>query len=609
MRVYAWDDAHGVYLLDLSGRVLAQRRSPKPLLAVASADTGERIVAVGRHGQIWWLDQELRPLAEVLTGLKPRAVALDPHGEYIAVAGEGSRLFVASWTGQIIADVVIGQTLNHLAFVPTTGHLVGAAEQGYLAIHDLNGNLVWKETMFSTVGDLAVDGSGDSILLACYGHGLVRFNANGRREGSYQVERSPHVVAVDIDGDHLFAGSIDSHAIALNHEGQILADRPLGDRPVRVAIDALGRFVVIGFGSGEVRLTPWDEIVVGSADKPVRKDSGSPLTMNTSLEVAGAAWTSLAVKDWQEAASAVLEPLNETGDLAMFTSSRTLRIFGDQGVLKHESPPIEGSSRTLWGNESWLAAATDRRWLGYDPSTNRSLIATTAVYELSHVSLLPSFGDVMIIESCDEVSRLQLSGGLVWKQRMPVRVAHMAVDQECRVALVFEDHQLAVLGPDGSLLGRYRPARPESMLIAPRTGGWMSAARGEAVLRGHDPSAQIVWTTPLPWDPWSLKKLGRRAVITSADGRSLLADDDGNVLDSTDEAREGALYFLSSEGKPCRLYRAGQTIIVTSFDGRLLWRRVCDGPIGSMAVGKLGVWTFLDRWLTYFPFDTSSRTR
>lgn len=612
LRVFAWDDAHGVYLLDLAGRVLAQRRSPKPLLRVVSADTGERLAAVGRHGQIWWLDDELRPVTEVLTGLKPRAAALDPFGEYIAVAGEGSRLFVASWTGQILADVVVGQTMDHLSFVPATGRIVGAAEQGYLALHDVHGNLVWKETMFSTVGGLAVDGSGEAILLACYGHGLIRFTDNGRREGTYQIERSPHAVAIDMDASRLLAATIDSHAVALNLDGQVLADRSLGDRAVSVAIDALGRFVVIGFGSGEVRLCPWDEIVFAPTEPRQRIDpqgGNRPACDASPNPMPGAAWATLAVKDWQEASSAVLTPVPESGVLAMFSSSRTLRIFDGKGDLKHESPPIEGAGRTLWAADSWLAAATDRRLLGYDPASNRSLMASTSVYELSHVALFPGFGECLFVESCDQISRLRLPGEVMWKERLPVRVAHIAVDPVGRVALVFEDHQLVVLDPDGRLIGRYRPARPESMLVSPRRGGWMTAARGEPVVRGHDELGELVWTTPLPWDPWSLKRLGFFAVVTSADGRSLLVADDGAILEQNNESREGAMYFLAADGKPARLYRTGQTLIATSFDGRLRWRRVLEGPIGSVTVNLMGVWALMDRCLVHFPFDANPRRR
>jgi hypothetical protein len=374
-------------------------------------------------------------------------------------------------------------------------------------------------------------------------------------------------------------------------------------------MDALGRFVVVGFGSGEVRLSPWDEIVLGKPEKHPRKESERTNAADLPTEVVGAAWSTLSVKDWQEAASAVLEPLPEGGDLAMFSSRRTLRVFDGLGNLKHESPPIEGSSRTLWIGESWLAAATDRRLLGYEPTENRSVIATTSVYELSHVALLPAFGELVVVESCDQISRFRLPGEVLWKQRLPVRVTHMAVGEEDRVALVFEDHQLAVLDSSGNLVGRYRPARLESMLLTDRRNGWMTAARVEPLLRGHDVVGNVLWTTPLPWDPWSLKRLGRFAIVTSADGRSLLVGEDGSILERNDESREGAMYFLSSDGKPSRLYRAGQTIIATSFDGRLLWRRVFDGPIGSMTIGKLGVWALIDRWLVHFPFDAEPKSR
>lgn len=609
LRIHAWDDAHAVYLLDIHGRLLTQRRSPKPLFAVAAADTGKRIAALGKQGQVWWLDEQLRPMAEVLTNLEPLALAVDPHGDYAAVAGSGSRLFVVSWTGEILADVVVSQTMNHLAFVPATGRILGAAEQGMIASHDLRGNLIWKETMFSTVGGMAVDGSGDAILLACYGHGVLRFDSTGRREGTYQVERSPHVVAIDFDAAHILAGAIDGHVVALNFEGQVLADRSVGDKPVSLSMDALGRFVVLGFPTGEVRLASWDEL--SSTPSPARVDSKvaeENLSSQVTPTVVGAAWTVPIAKDWQEAASAVIEPIPNTGDVGVFSSQRSLRIFDANGSLCHESDRLEGTGRTLWPARDWLIAATDRRILAYDRPRNQSIQATRSVYEVSHIAPLGQFGEMLVVESCDQITRLRLPDEALWKQRLPVRLAQFAAHADGRSAMVLEDRQLAVFDSAGKLAGRFRSPRQASMLLVDRSGGWITASLDECLLRGHDEVGREQWSQPLPWDPWSLRRFGKLIVVTSANGRSLLANDSGRILETSEEAREGAVYLLLADGRPARMYLAGQTFLVTSFDGRLLWRRAVEGPIGAIAANSLGLWVMVDRWLTHFPFHDLPKT-
>lgn len=590
---------------------MAQRRSPKPLAGVASADTGERLVAVGGQGEVWWLDERLRPLDEILTGIAPTAVAVDPHGLYAAVAGEGSRLLVVSCTGQVLADAVVGQTLNRLAFVPGAARILGAAEQGHLACHDLHGRLIWKETMYSSIGGMAVDETGDAVLLACYGHGLMRFNGSGRREGAYHVERSPHAVSVDYDGSRILAGTIDGRLLSLNFDGRVLADRPAGDKPLSLAMDALGRFAVVGFADGEVRLQPWEDLI--AAQPAASAPASSMLDFRPATDAAphavGAAWGAPIVKDAQEAASAVLAPIPATGDVGVFSAQRTLRVLDRSGALRHESVRLEGAGRTLWTARDWLAAATDRRILAYDPEQNQSTLAARSVFDVSHVALLSRFGELLLIEACDQATRLRLPDEVVWKQRLPMRISQFAADEAGRSAMVFEDGQLAALDPDGKLVGRFRPPpRAASLLLARRTDGWATASLEESMLRGHDERGDEEWSRPLPWDPWSLRRLGPFLIATSADGRSLLADESGRILEVSEERREGAGYVLLSDGRPARLYRAERTVLLTTFDGRLLWRRSAEGPIGSIAADARGAWIMVDRWLMHFPFDDLPRT-
>jgi hypothetical protein len=610
LRVFAWDDAHAVYLLDVHGRVLAQRRSPRPLACVAAADTGERLVAVGGRGEIWWLDDQLRPLDEVYTGIEPTAVAVDPHGLYAAVAGEGSRLLVVSCTGQVVADAVVGHTLNLLAFVPGAARILVAAEQGHLACHDLYGRMIWKETMFSTIGGMAVDETGDAVLLACYGHGLMRFHSSGRREGAYHVERSPHLVSVDYDGSHILAGTIDGRLLSLNYDGVVLADRPAGDKLLSLAMDALGRFAVVGFADGEVRLQPWEDLV---ATQPA--ESAPPSSMSdfrpakdAAPFVAGAAWGAPIAKDAQEAASAVLAPIPATGDVGVFSAQRTLRVFSPAGALRHESVRLEGAGRTLCAARDWLAAATDRRILAYDPEQNQSTMAARSVFEVSHVAPLSRCGELLVVEACDQATRLRLPDEVVWKHRLPMRIAQFEADEAGRSAMVFEDGQLAAMDPEGRLVGRFRPPpRAASLLLARRADGWATASLEESVLRGHDECGDEQWSLPLPWNPWSLRGLGAFLIATSADGRSLLADASGRILEANDERREGAAYLLLSDGRPARMYRAERTVLLTTFDGRLLWRRSFEDPIGALAADARGAWVMVDHWLVHFSFNDLPR--
>ena len=50
---------------------------------------------------------------------------------------------------------------------------------GLLAAFDLSCNCLWRDGLVATIGALAVNGSGDRIVLACYSEGLRFYNATG----------------------------------------------------------------------------------------------------------------------------------------------------------------------------------------------------------------------------------------------------------------------------------------------------------------------------------------------------------------------------------------------------------------------------------------------
>ena len=75
------------------------------------------------------------------------------------------------------------------------------------------------------------------------------------------------------------------------------------------------------------------------------------------------------------------------------------------------------------------------------------------------------------------------------------------------------------------------PTDPPLLIEAPQGSPpgvtWVSLARRAQWLRGHNLRGEVVWDRQIPWEGWSLLRLGRFAVITSADGRALAFDGSG----------------------------------------------------------------------------------
>lgn len=609
LEIHAWDDSGHIYLLDPLGKLVAERRLPSDIIGVARADTGSRLVAVTKEGWLWWLDEKLDVIGELNLHIDIVSAAIDPHGDYVAISAQGSRLVIISRIPKVVGSVQTSQTYRYLSFVPATGRIIGVAEQGTVACHDQRGTLIWKETMYSTVGSLAVDETGGTIVLAAYGHGLLRFDAKGRREGTYHIEHTPNLVAVEIDGSRLLAASIDGYLTAFDYEGTVLFDRKIGDKASALAMDALGRFAVLGFESGEVRFLSRDSLSLGTARS---SQDGTDLAafVLRSDATAGeedASWQSEIASTPEEGASAVLCAVGKSGQIAVYTTRKTLRIYDGSGQCVHESPRIEGVGRTLHSNDVTLIAASDRRLISYDPASRSSILASNDLYDISHFFAANQVNEAIVVESCDQIRRMCLPGETYWKHRLPMRISSIAVDSIDRIAMVLEDHQLVIVDAEGKPIGRYRNRKPVPMIVAEIENGWVTASLGEQILRGHSTDGKVVWEESLPWDPWSLQNVAEHLVVTSSNGRSMLVTPTGEVIAESQEHREGAVYFPLTTNVVGRLYLSGMAVIVSNFEGKLLWRRsLPDRPTSFTAHGGV-FWGVIGRSLLSFSLPKTER--
>ncbi|MBX9653644.1 PQQ-binding-like beta-propeller repeat protein, partial [bacterium] len=468
---------------------------------------------------------------------------------------------------------------------------------------------IWKETMYSTVGSLAVDETGGTIVLAAYGHGLLRFDAKGRREGTYHIEHTPNLVAVEIDGSRLLAASIDGYLTAFDYEGTVLFDRKIGDKASALAMDALGRFAVLGFESGEVRFLSRDSLSLGAT--ALTQDgtdlAAYVLRSDTTAGEEDASWQSEIAPTSDEGASAVLCAVGMSGQIAVYTTRKTLRIYDAAGQCVHESPRIDGVGRTLHSNDITLIAASDRRLISYDPASRSSILASNDLYDISHFFATSQVNEAIVVESCDQIRRMRLPGVTHWKHRLPMRISSIAVDSIDRIAMVLEDHQLVIVDAAGKPIGRYRNRKPVPMIVAEIENGWVTASLGEQLLRGHSTDGKVIWEESLAWDPWSLQHVAEHLVVTSSDGRSMLVTPTGEVIAESQELREGAIYFPLTPNVVGRIYLSGMAVIVSNFEGKLLWRRsLPDRPTSFTARGQV-FWGVVGRGLLSFSLPKTER--
>jgi hypothetical protein len=248
--VLAWDENQWLYLLDRNGHRQAQRRLSASMTEACAAADGSSYAAVGAKGEVWWLAPDLMPRWEKTVPHRALAVALDPHGQYLAVADARGALHMFDRHGGAVSRAKSPRSLVHLAFIPELPLLIGCADYGLLAAYDLNGIRMWLDGPVAHLGSLAVSGDGEQIVLACYTEGLRRYSPKGRNLGRVPLAEPCSLATLTYDGQAMLVAGLANHLLRLDREGQPVCSYPLEKPAVALAFGALGEEAFVGCAGG-----------------------------------------------------------------------------------------------------------------------------------------------------------------------------------------------------------------------------------------------------------------------------------------------------------------------------------------------------------------------
>src|SRR4051812_45008789 len=193
--ILAWDAGGPGYLLDLNGQHRSVSRARGRVSAGTISDDGALVALLVEGGRLLLLSADLEPIADRPAPSEASAIAVDPHGRYVAVASRMSVTQLFTRHGRSAGKFETRQALAHLAFIPDRPFLVGAAAFGLIVGVDfrpgssgrLTADVNWQEVVLSNVGRLTTSGDGGMILASCYTHGLQRYDLRGQNEGAYHL--------------------------------------------------------------------------------------------------------------------------------------------------------------------------------------------------------------------------------------------------------------------------------------------------------------------------------------------------------------------------------------------------------------------------------------
>lgn len=258
--VLAADRSGGIYLLDRNGRVAAVTRGQTPIRGLAWSDSGSGGVALIGNSRLHWFSRQLEFRSQYELPETAVAVAVDSHGDYVAASLVTGSTLIFDGPRKPIHRFESLRPFVKLLFLAELPGLIGVADYGLLSSRTFQGGIRWEEKLWSNAGDVAVSGNGDMVLVACFAHGIVRYDDEGDQVGSYQVEGTAARVSCSYLPYRIAVATLERKLYWLNKDGKLLWAAEAPEDITRVVCDPLGKGLVCGFESGRIVRLDWDGV-------------------------------------------------------------------------------------------------------------------------------------------------------------------------------------------------------------------------------------------------------------------------------------------------------------------------------------------------------------
>ena len=256
--VLAADETGGLYRLDRRGQLLTVSRGLRGVRAVAWSDSNAAGAAVVGERKVFRLNGQLEAewsvgLPEVVLG-----IALAPFGRQTAISlANGGNLVLGDQSEQLsVFDTI--RPLKWIQFLASEAVLIGAADYGQVCAHRLNGEQLWSEKCFTSLGEMCAAADGETILMAGFNQGIQSLGGDGSTGDSYLIEGTVCRVSCSFNADRIAAATLERQLYWLDSDGQLLWATEVDDEIVRVICDPLGEWLLCGLRSGHILRLDWE---------------------------------------------------------------------------------------------------------------------------------------------------------------------------------------------------------------------------------------------------------------------------------------------------------------------------------------------------------------
>lgn len=256
--VLAADETGGLYRIGRRGDLLTLSRGLRGVRAVAWSDTNAAGAAIVGDRKVFRLNGGLE--AEWSVGLPEAAlgVAVTPFGRQTAISlANGGNLVLGEQSEQLSSFETI-RPLKWIQFLASEPVLIGAAEYGQVCAHRVNGEQLWSEKCFTSLGEMCAAANGETILLAGFNQGIQSLGGDGSTGDSFLIEGTVCRVSCSFNADRIAAATLERQLYWLDSDGQLLWATEADEEIVRVICDPLGEWLVVGLKSGHILRLDWE---------------------------------------------------------------------------------------------------------------------------------------------------------------------------------------------------------------------------------------------------------------------------------------------------------------------------------------------------------------
>jgi hypothetical protein len=256
--VLAADETGGLYRIGRQGELLTLSRGLRGVRTVAWSDTNAAGAVIAGDRKVFRLNGSLE--AEWSVGLPEAAlgIALAPFGRQIAISlANGGNLVLGEQSEQLSIFETI-RPLKWVQFLASEPVLIGAAEYGQVCAHRINGEQLWSEKCFTSLGEMCAAADGETILLAGFNQGIQSLGGDGSTGDSFLIEGTVSRVSCSFNADRIAAATLERQLYWLDSDGQLLWATEVDEEIIRVICDPLGEWLLVGMKSGHILRLDWE---------------------------------------------------------------------------------------------------------------------------------------------------------------------------------------------------------------------------------------------------------------------------------------------------------------------------------------------------------------